>query len=109
MSGPSRQALGTTILLVLPVVFLVTHGSHVAPPGRNMMLAVRALGVLARTSSRKGTTSPRPFPCSGSPDRPRWLPRGGQRYLFGRVATRPRPMLFVIDRMVLDGMPYSLT
>jgi hypothetical protein len=105
------RVLGGALLLALPVVFLVAHGPHTWLLRRHDMLdAVRALGdttgadVFAE-EHHVGAA----FSVLGLP---RTVLTGSraenERFLFETLMARPRPMVFVIDRMVFDGMPYSL-
>ena len=105
------RVMGTAILLALSVVILRSHGPHTwLLRDRTMTEAIHALGDL------KGVEVFTDGHIVGTAFSRLRIPRtvlGNRRdanmaFLRGEVETRPRPMLFMIDRMVLDGMPYSL-
>jgi hypothetical protein len=105
------RAAGALLLIALPIVVIASHGPHTwRLRERNVMGAVRSLGNLDGTEIfAEGHHVATGFSVLG---KRRTVLEGSRdqnvAFLFDRIARHPQPTVFVIDRMVLDGMPHAL-
>jgi hypothetical protein len=110
-SSAIERVLGTAILICMAVAFLAAHGKNTLRlRERNLISAVTALGDTSgvdvyveghRVGSAFSLLQRRRTVLETSR-------QANETFLFNEVAIRPRPMLFVIDRMVQDGSPDAL-